>query len=291
MRKFLRDVLFTLLFIALADYLYGTFAKNNYSEKYAHITHHSDEIEILVTGNSLAEMGFNTSVLGNNAWCFAINGRALYYDAELLKRLLPDMQNLRTVVLLLHYNLHTDVLCDTELVIHKNVYIYYNYRYLHLPINAFPDGWLYRSAILSGQMHRENNSGTTYDEFGNSFADTYYDGNKQDDNSCYNPPHQMNVDNCIKYLTNMAKTCAEHGVRFIVVTPPFSNTWLKGCTDQGIMNLTMITDSVNMSFPLEYKNYMQDSMFRNDSLYCNWNHLNRFGATLFAQRVKEDFEL
>ena len=228
---------------------------------------------------------------GDNAWCFAINGRALYYDAELLKRLLPDMQNLRTIVLLLHYNLHTDVLCDSELVTHKDYYIYYNYRYLHLPDNTFPDGWLYRSAILSGQMHKENNSSTICNEFGNTFSDFYYDSNKQDDNSIYNPPHQMNVDNCIKYLTNMAKTCAEHEVRFIVVTPPFPNTWLKGCTDQGISNLTMITDSVNMLFPLEYKNYMQDSMFRNDSLYCNWNHLNRFGATLFAQRVKEDFGL
>lgn len=286
MKRFLRDVLFTLLFVALADYLYGDFAKNNYSEKHSYITHHYNAIKTLIMGNSLAETGLNTSVLGDSAWCFAISGRTLYFDSELLKRHLPNMQNLHTVILPLHYNLHTSVLLNPDLSGRK-YYIYSNYRYLHVPVSVFPEGWLYRSALLSGQLHRKNNKEASFDKYGNTLADDLYDGKIED----HNPPHQMDLDKGIEYLTSMAKTCAEHGVRFIVVTPPFPNTWLEGCTKEGIHNLTMITDSVNQLYPLEYKNYLQDSSFRNDSLYNNWNHLNRYGATLFARRVKEDFGL
>lgn len=286
MKRFIRDVLFTMLFIALADYLYGAFVKNNYSVKYAYITHHSNAIKTLVMGNSLAETGFNTSILGDSAWCFAISGRTLNYDSELLKCLLPTMQNLRTIILPLHYNLHASVLLYPNLEDRK-FHIYYNYRYFHVPVNAFPDGWLYRSALLSNQLHRKNNGEVSFDKHGNMLVDKYYDGSVQD----YNPPHQMNVDKGVEYLTIMAKTCAEYGIRFIVITPPFPDTWLKGCTEEGIKNLTMIADSVNQLFPLEYKSYLQDSTFRNDSLYSNWNHLNKYGATLFARQVKEDFGL
>lgn len=284
MKRFLRDVLFTLIFVFFADYLFGTFDKNIYTEKYAYITNHSNDIKTLVMGNSIAESGFNTGVLGDSAWCFAISGRALYYDAELLKRHLPKMNNLRTVILLLHYNLHTDAILSEN----KKYYIYNNYRYLHVPVYSFPDGWLYRSALLSDQLHKKsNNENNDRDKYGHLRVDNIFDGSKQDDN----PPNQRNVEKGIEFLTSMAQTCAEYGVRFIVVTPPFPNIWLQGCTEQGISNLTMITDSVNHSFSLEYKNYMYDSVFRNDSLYSNWNHLNHFGSTLFAQRVKQDFGL
>lgn len=288
MRKFLRDVLSTLLFVVLADCLYGLCAKNDYTEKYAYITNQSNKIEILIMGNSIAEQGINAEVLGDSAWCFAIGGRALYYDAELLKHHLQAMPNLRIVLLALHYNLMTDILDDIDVFRWgKKQYIYNNYRFLHVPVYSFPDGWLYRSAILSEQMHRKNNDSVSCNRFGNVFFDVYYDGSKQSSN----PPYQVNVENCIKYLKSMAQACKEQGVRFIVVTPPFPNTWLEGCTEENVKNLTMITDSVKQLFPLEYRNYLQDDLFRNDSLYCNWNHLNRYGATLFAQRVKEDFGL
>ena len=285
MKKFFRDALITLLLVVLIDYLYGFFLNNEYSEKRSYIKHHSNEITTLVIGNSLAERGINTSVFGDSAWCFALGGRAMFYDSELLKLYLPTMQNLHTIIFPLHYNLHTDVLTDTVLAKDKKYFIYNYYRVFHIPNNTFPEGWLYRSAVLSDQLHWKSNKGVIFDKFGNTLIDTYYDGKMAN----YNPPNQMHIDKAIKYLTNMAQTCAENEVRFIVVTPPFPNTWLEGCTEEGVNNLSMITDSVNSKFPLEYRNYMYDSSFRNDSLYHNWNHLNRYGATLFARQVKEDF--
>lgn len=288
MKRFITDIIFTLLFVAFFSFLYGSLERNAYTEKYSYFIEHQNGIKTLVMGNSLAEMSFNTGELGDSAWCFAISGRALYYDAELLNQHLRNMQNIQSVVLLLHYNLMTDVLLDPDLSIRKDYYIYNNYKHLHIPLNTFPYGWIFRSALLSNQIHYNNTSAINrYDEHGYLRNDYVYSGGKEKDN----PPFQKNEGNAIAYLTKMSKTCFECGVRFIVVTPPFSDAWLEGCTKEGVENLTHITDSVNYLFPLEYKNYMKDSMFRNDSLYCNWNHLNHRGATLFAQRVKCDFGL
>ena len=92
-------------------------------------------------------------------------------------------------------------------------------------------------------------------------------------------------------LRGIAKVCSERGVRFIVVTPPFSNLYLSKVTEEGVKVLDSVIDAVAESYPIEYKNYMADSEFRDDSLYLDWNHLNNRGATLFARRVKADFGL
>ena len=106
-----------------------------------------------------------------------------------------------------------------------------------------------------------------------------------------NPPNQQDPTICIQYLSGMAALCEQHNVRFIVVTPPFSDLYIHDVSPEGIKRLDSIAAVVNMNHHMEYHNYMCDSAFRNDSLYYNWNHLNHLGATLFAQRVKDDFGL
>ena len=50
-------------------------------------------------------------------------------------------------------------------------------------------------------------------------------------------------------------------------------------------------ESVNRQYPAEYISYLDDDLFQADSLYYDAEHLNHRGATLFAQQVKEDFNL
>lgn len=241
-------------------------------------------------GNSLAETGLNTEVFGDSAYCFAIAGRDLFCDMKLLERHLSSMPNVRIVILTLHYNLHTDILLDDELMKEKKYWIYNNYWYLNIPINTSIEGWLYRSSIISEQLHysKLNKTSTdTLDKYGHSRNDRVWTGEKEN----YNPPNQMNVNKALLYLTEISHVCKDNNVRLIVITPPFPDEWLDECTTDGIENLTIITDSVKVIYPIEYKNYMFDSCFRNDSLYCNWNHLNHYGATLFAERIKKDFGL
>ncbi len=69
------------------------------------------------------------------------------------------------------------------------------------------------------------------------------------------------------------------------------DTYINYMSEEGRNNLQLIADAVKDKYPMAYKNYLTDADYRNDSLYLDWNHLNHEGATLFAQRVKEDFDL
>ena len=55
--------------------------------------------------------------------------------------------------------------------------------------------------------------------------------------------------------------------------------------------LLQMMESVNRQYPAEYISYLDDDRFQADSLYYDAEHLNHTGATLFAQRVKEDLGL
>ena len=125
------------------------------------------------------------------------------------------------------------------------------------------------------------------DEIGYTKRDYVWDGEEVGSN----PPNQLSVEQSIEYLTAMAKMLNERGIRFIVVVPPFPGLYMDRFTDDGVRNLQLIADSVNKHYPMEYKSYLADTLFSSDSLYSNWNHLNHRGATMFAERVKEDFGL
>ena len=125
------------------------------------------------------------------------------------------------------------------------------------------------------------------DAVGNTFFEDIWNGEKEN----HNPPDQQHLNMCIAYLTRMAKMIEDIGARFIVVTPPFPDSWLAGCSSEGIDNLYHIADTVNSISQMEYRCYLTDSAFRADTLYMNWNHLNHRGATLFAERVRADFGL
>ena len=99
------------------------------------------------------------------------------------------------------------------------------------------------------------------------------------------------VEEYCEYLKEMAAICNHHGVRFIVVTPPFHDSFNANVKQEGIEILHKLIDDVRNEYPIEYKDYLQDAEFRADSIYYNCSHLNSIGADMFALRVKNDFGL
>jgi hypothetical protein len=106
-----------------------------------------------------------------------------------------------------------------------------------------------------------------------------------------NPPQQSDTSECIKLLIELAEVCQEYNTRLIVFTPPFPDDYIAEMTNDGRANLQQIIYSVYKKYPIEYHDYTDDKNFRDPSLFLYWNHLNHKGATLFAQRIKEDFNL
>lgn len=76
---------------------------NIYSYKRQYVENHINEIEILFLGNSHIEEAVKPELVGKNAFNMAISGRPRQYDIELAKRYIPNMTNLKALIMPLDY--------------------------------------------------------------------------------------------------------------------------------------------------------------------------------------------
>lgn len=264
--------------------------ENVYTTKAAYIEHHGDDIKTLVVGSCLASFCFNSLLLGDSAYNTGIAGQSLFFDVEFLKREIPRMENLRTLIYPLHYNLHLSDSLAFKTANRAAFLTFRNYRYWKIPQTDKPWEIVYHSALAAGEFTYRNcqsNPDTSTQGY-MGIRGMYYNG-KADLGQ--NPPMQPDTGKCIALLQEIAKLCYEKNIRFIVVVPPMPDTYINYMSEEGRNNLQLIADAVKDKYPMAYKNYLTDADYRNDSLYLDWNHLNHEGATLFAQRVKEDFDL
>ena len=120
--------------------------ENEYSKKYRYVTERSDEIKILLLGNSLMSHAFNTDVLGDSAFTLAVSARVLVYDRLLAERLIPTMDHLQTVIIPMYYKLvaySSHPLTDKA---KHEMYMYSRYMRLRYPIQ--PEGTFCRYAFF-----------------------------------------------------------------------------------------------------------------------------------------------
>lgn len=291
MKPFLHDTLFV-FFIGIAIILGLEImtriipSNNTYAYKYNYMETNSLKIKILLLGHSLFEESFNSNILGDSTFCLAISGRVSYYDVKLLERYIEQMPNLSIVLFPIHYAL--DNPCDYYNSEKKEHYIYQYYKYMRI---CTPGSmYLYYLPKITFQWEKKNNGiKLAIDSSGYCRLP---DIKKVE----INPPieRQYSQSNPIVFCNNIqkiAQICHEHHVRFIAVTPPATDIYLSYTTPDGISRINGIIESVRKKYPIEYKNYISDPSFRSDSLYHDCSHLNHFGATKFAQRVKSDFSL
>lgn len=107
MKKFIKGIsVFTLSFllVCLVVELLLLVKTNHYSYKRDYLEHHLNDISVLLLGNSHIEEGLQPNLIADSAFNMAILGRTTVYDVELAKRYLPQMQNLKVVVMPLDYN-------------------------------------------------------------------------------------------------------------------------------------------------------------------------------------------
>ena len=249
---------------------------------------HSSEIKTLLLGHSLFEESFNSNVLGDSTFNLAICGRVSYYDVKLLERYIDRMPNLKVVLFPIHYAL--DNPCDYYDSDGKEGYVYHYYKYMKIQTPGSMN--LYYLPKLTFQWEKKNNGMMigvdSVDETGYAKLSDKGSGIYPPSERRYTQAHSNELCN---HLHRIAQLCHEHQVRLIAVTPPASNIYLTYTTSNDIHRINSIIENVRKDYPIEYHNYLADSSFRSDSLYYDSAHLNHIGATLFAQRVKKNFNL
>lgn len=106
MKKFLCNFIFLCFILLLVSsiieiaLLYKT---NTYSYKHQYVESHLDEIKVLIMGNSHTLYALIPDSMTKKAFNTAISGRNIFYDVELVKKYLPRMNHLETVVVPLDY--------------------------------------------------------------------------------------------------------------------------------------------------------------------------------------------
>ncbi|MBP3762733.1 MAG: hypothetical protein J6I49_02510 [Bacteroidales bacterium] len=277
-------VLMAVLPVLVCEWAMGL-GRNRYTCKYDYLQSHLEDISVLMLGNSLFEHGMPPYVFGDSAYCFAMASRSIVHDAQLAEHFVPLMPNLRVVMLPLSYNMRGAYLNGFE---HKVSYDYH--RYMHTRDEQFPQSLISSSAFLSNSF--------TFRKCRREACMLGLQGylpfegrmDRGDGGAGrYHPPHQSGIDVTTGYLMRIAAVCHRQGVRFVLLTPPFHDSFLAEATPDGVANLQRMANRVGEQHPVEYHNYIADPDFRADSLYWNWNHLNFLGAERFAQRVKADF--
>lgn len=301
MKHFLTDIVYTLIiFLVLAiagEFLIFANIPNHYSDKYNYVESHKDSIRILLMGNSYAENSIDPVQIGEGTFDFAVSARWIFYDKQLLENFVPRMGNLQIVVFPMGYKIPFS--CSHHYVGQHRPYVdYVHEKFMHCWYDRFPDNVIRWSSIVQGG--NEVNIFAVRQRMADEWmGQVPLEGQrflwKEEQNISPEiidaPDAKEQVAEYTQYLTDMARTCYEHGVRFIVVTPPCHDSFVENTRPKGIEIMHQIIEDVRKEYPIEYKDYLQDPAYRADSLYYNCSHLNNIGATKFGAQIKADFHL
>lgn len=277
------------------------FMNNDYSYKRRYMDNHASEIKTLLLGHSLAENGINPHLLGDSVFCAAQGARWIYYDVEILKRYLPKLTNLKTVIYPVKYSqafYYSFHYVDEFPKRYKNPSLYarqqmsFYSKFWDIDFDRMPMKLLSRSFLLCNSIHYKNFwSEPMSDSIGYMpFPFEKEIGWRLQENTSTeierNSSGQLNE--FLSYLKIMSELCDDYSVKLIIVIPPFHDSYIENTTNDGRAKLDSLLQSIKGA---EYKNYMVHYEFRDDSLYYNSSHLNHVGASKFSIKLKKDFGL
>lgn len=301
MIRFLKDTAYTFgMFLVLSivcECFVFTRIPNHYSNKYNYVEAHKDSLRILLMGNSYAENSINPAEIGEGTFDLAVSARWIFYDKQLLEDFVPRMSNLQAVVFPMGYKM--PFWSSHHYPENPQPYIdFVHEKYMHCWYDRFPENIIHWLSVVQGG--NEVNIFATRlkmeDGWTGQFPLSGQSALWKEEQNIH--PALIEAADAVaqvaeytQYLTDMAHICNEHNVRFIVVTPPCHDSFVENTRPEGIATLHQIIEDVRKEYPIEYKDYLQDSAYRADSLYFNCSHLNSLGATKFGAQIKADFNL
>lgn len=261
----------------------ATKTTNDSSVKRDYLESHHSQISTLLMGHSHFECSFNPHVLGDSAFILAQVGRKIFFDVQLLKKYMPTLENLRTVVYPINIgDLDPGSNFALDWVAYAKTYGIYP--------KTFPENLQSRSLFLSHQFSKNwFNLQVTVDSLGYAEKQNKWDGQHAEFRPKKHSEEEISM--FTSELKALAEMCKERGVRFVTMACPLTNLYLEKLSGDFYKDMYHIVEEVQKEYPMEFHDYTRDSLFRADTLFMDINHLNHTGATLFAKCVKEDFGL
>ena len=246
---------------------------------------HIDDIKMLALGHSHIADGIDMAILGDSGFNAAIPGMKMDYIAEIAKRYVPRMSNLKILIIPLGYNFQYSTGINKQ-----QDHMMIKYWDIGLSGKSILDNLdiLYETKPkLRKLIVPKKELSFTYDSLGHQHippSDAVYIHD-------HLPPQSLKSgipENYIRRVKEIAQVCKENGVRLIVVTTPCLPTYIDRTTERGVNELNQLVDSMrSVNSGVEYYNMMADKRFEKKDFFDS-SHLNEIGAVKLSEIIKNE---
>lgn len=257
---------------------------------------HADEVETLIIGNSFAMRGIIPDSLGKNAFNLAFAGEPLVYDHFLFFKWAERYRKLKTVIHTISYctfyeNSFGHVLNDILNTTYK--------IYLDCPFYSTFSPYNFESRhywVVYEKLKREVTGLYDWTEayhgwqpspsFSVEKAPTFDRENKKyARQQTFSTYEQAEVN--MQLIGPEASWCEEHGVRFILISPPHWKTFNSLLSHCQIEKNYELIHRLQEYYPLTYFDYREDDRFV-ESDFNDRMHLTVSGAKKFTEMLRAD---
>jgi hypothetical protein len=163
------------------------------------------------------------------------------------------------------------------------------------------DGW--RKIFTSMIKEKKVKSITTFDKFGQGNAERFFEYLSAD-SLCFTAEHidvpryiavtkvmqeynENVLDDSYNALISIIEFLKSNNTELVLYTPPYSQCFNKYFDKEYINIMNKIINDIQQKYNIEYFDFSNDSTISKDNtLFFNSDHLNRAGAKVFSQKLK-----
>jgi len=294
---------FFLPLIVILGYLEYQLRNHHFNSSYAAkkflLEQQLDSIETVVLGSSESFNGIDPSYFSTKTFNLANVSQTLFYDKLITLKYLPQMPNLKHVIINISYFSFFYQLEDIEEKWRTDYYnLYYqiksqrnknftlnNYSYLsvyqlkhsiELAFNQFKD----KDAvtILRNGYQPKYKSELINDSSGLARVSIHH----------HEIFEQRRIE-IVKELEDFVMQLKKKNIKIIFITTPVYNTYSKFCNPKIIKQNSAFINQLCSKYQTKYFNYFTDSSFIKADFFDN-NHLNYLGAKKLSIKINEDLK-
>ena len=267
-----------------------------------YVEEHINDINCLLLGNSFIEHGLKPNILGNGVFNMANSGRDIVYDVELAKRYVPQMNQLKVIIIPIDYSkFYFDRQKDNPNEMHKPIgygdtYKCMYYKYMGIRI----DGFWYWSELLNSKLDymkrflKNNKDAIECDSLGyrkrklfrrkdnweNMYlpkvVDTTLDANREKQELLYT------------HYCTLAELAKNQGAKLVLLFTPLYKTYNDATNPVVLQEMVSFVSDLKQKYPnVEFYDYSTDKRFVDEDFW-DASHVNDIGATKFSKIVKEE---
>ena len=304
MIKFLRDILLfclILLFVSAFIEIALLYKTNTYSYKHQYVESHLDDIRVLIMGNSHTLYALIPDSMTKKAFNTAISGRNIFYDVELVKKYLPRMNHLETVVVPLDYfnfylgrEIQNPKYFRFEKDMNSTQKCMY-YKYMGIPAESI---WFWSELLNSklkfmSRFWESAAAARECDSLGSQRLRLI--GRKTGWESVKLPklidksikPNQEELKRLYNLYIELARVTHQKDVRLLLVSTPMYETYQKDMDSCVVKEMHDLAERLCQRFPnTEYYDFSFDDRFTKDD-FNDASHLSETGAIKFTYIIND----